>query len=79
VQALVLKKTIRQAGLISGSCLICSLHLCYFLMSVSLFAATLYHTSLAPFILSSGKRGGPFSLLKKPLFVKNKEGGKGKQ
>ena len=64
VQALVLKKTIRRPGLISDSCLIFHLHLCYFLMSFSFFAATLYHTSLVPFILSPGKSGGPFSLLK---------------
>lgn len=64
LQALVLKKTIREAGLISDSCLIFNLHLCYFLMSFSFFAASLYHTSLVPFILSSGRSEGPFSLLK---------------
>lgn len=35
--------------------------------------ATLYHTSLSPFIFSMGHDRGPFSLLKNPLFVKNKE------
>lgn len=79
MQALVLKKTIRQAGLISDSCLIFHLHLCYFLMSFSFFAATLYHTSLVPFILSSGKSGGPFSLLKNLYLWRTKRGGKGKQ
>lgn len=38
-----------------------------------LFPATLYHTSLPPFIFSMGHGRGPFSLLKNPLFVKNKE------
>ncbi len=42
-------------------------------MSCSFFPATLYHTSLPPFIFSMGHGRGPFSLLKNPLFVKNKE------
>lgn len=74
-----IKETIRRAGLISDSCLIFHLHLCYFLMSFSFFAATLYHTSLVPFILSSGKSGGPFSLLKNLYLWRTKKGGKGKQ
>lgn len=45
-------------------------------MSFSFFAATLYHTSLVPFILSSGKSGGPFSLLKNLYLWRTKRGEK---
>lgn len=48
-------------------------------MSFSFFAATLYHTSLVPFILSSGRSGGPFSLLKNLYLWRTKKGEKGKQ